>query len=183
MLPIKQKLFLNSFIIAAIVAVLLLFAISPMKNKIVDQSGALEKKRSLLYSLEQRQEHFEKLKTKYQEIEPNLNLLYKNFLKNDEFVDFIVQLENNASQTNNKQEIKLINKEQQTDLQISLGGSFPNLIRFLAQLENSIPLITVESFQITRVSKKTLGVTGDLEFSPGDVKSILNIKVLAAENK
>lgn len=172
MLPVKQKIFLNSFIITAILTSLVIFAVIPLKNRIAEQSELFKEKRSVLYSLAQKQDYMEKLKIKYQEMEPNLNLLDKYFLKTDEFVNFVVQLENAATATQNILEVKITNqKEENLALQLSVSGPFPNLLRFVVWLENTAPLINVESFNIQRISGETPVLT-----KIGDIEAVLNIK-------
>lgn len=171
MLSIKQKIFLNSLIITAILTSLVVFAVIPLKNTIAEQSELFKKERSILYSLAQKQDYMEKLKTKYQEIEPNLSLLDKYFLKTDEFVNFVVQLENAAQTTQNNLEVKITNrKEENLALQLSVSGPFPNLLHFVVWLENTAPLINIESFNIQRISGETPVLT-----KIGDVEAVLNV--------
>lgn len=171
MFPAKQKIFLNSIAITAILTSLVIFAVIPLKNTIAEQSDLFKKERSTLYSLAQKQDYMEKLKIKYQEMEPKLILLDKYFLKTDEFVNFVTQLENAATATQNNLDIKITNqKEENLALQLSVSAPFPNFLRFVIWLENTAPLINIESFNIQRMSGETPVLT-----KIGDVEAILNI--------
>lgn len=175
MLPIRQKIFLNSFIVTAILAGLVFVAVLPLKKIIAEQSDLFKEERSTLYFLTQKQDYMEKLKIKYQEMEPNLNLLDKYFLKSDEFVKFVIQMENAAQTTQNNLDVKITSqKEEDIALQISLAGPLPNIIRFVVLLENTAPLVNMESFNIQRVSGE--GLAGAKGAKIGDVETLLNIK-------
>ena len=104
------------------------------------------------------------------------------FVNPEKAIDFIVAIEKVAASTNNYQEIKEVTSPKKEEgvlyFQISLWGSFPNLIKFLARLENMEYFIDAKSLQITRIEEKELmGLTDkEITVSAGDVKSIINIK-------
>jgi len=116
------------------------------------------------------QNYLKQLETDYQEISDNLALLKSGLIDSNQAVGFFMALEQAASSTSNKIEIKA---EDFPSLTIELIGSFPNLMRFLGWLEKGKYFLEINSLQIRAIGEKEI-----LEgFSPGDVKTTLKLKI------
>lgn len=83
----------------------------------------------------------------------------KKFIEENKEVDFIVKLEEIAEKTNNKIEIAIgsLPKEQQENnvlaFNVDLAGSFPDLLRFLDEMDSLLFLTDILSLNIQRIEK------------------------------
>lgn len=105
-------------------------------------------------------------------------------LPSEDAIKFILAVENSAQATQNRESISVSNSAATTqatgakntlDFQISLWGSFPNLIKFLVYLENAPYLNTVDSLQIRRLTETDLNSPDAAGSQVGDVNSIITI--------
>lgn len=121
------------------------------------------------------------------------------FLDPDQSLNFILAVENIVKKNNLYHEIKVLtlspvsssqsgsapndqkinNQKATLPFQITLWGAFPNLMRFLNNLENLPYFVEVDSFQIYGLSDKDLNAIKSSNLNIGDIRAILNIKVYA----
>ena len=179
----KKKIYLTLIISAIVITALLLFLVVPLVNKIKSSSREILKTKSAALSYKERSDKYLKdIKDEYTGVEPKILKINNAFVNPEKAIDFIVAIEKVAALTNNYQEIREVTSPKKEEgvlyFQISLWGSFPNLIKFLARLENMEYFIDAKSLQITRIEEKELvGLTDkEITVSAGDVKSIINIK-------
>lgn len=178
----QRKIYLTLIISAIIIIALLLLLVSPLVGKIKSLSADLIEKKSMIFSYQERGgEYLETLRGEYTELEPKILEINSSFANPEKAIDFILTMERVAFLTNNYQEIKEVSStkgENVLSFQISLWGSFPNLIKFLTQIENMNYFVDSNSLQITRIDEKELKGLSDKEIavSAGDIKSIINIK-------
>lgn len=98
-----------------------------------------------------------------------------SFLTADRAVDFIVFLENLARSSGNAVEVQSVrgNGESGSDsfnFKVALAGNYPNLVNFLAQLENSPYL--------TQISRLEISQSVDSETRASILKTTADIRIL-----
>lgn len=119
------------------------------------------------------------------------------FLDPEEAIGFIYDLEKIAEQTNNEFEIQNIYTKQEAvsmepalesqetiipsiDFQVAVKGSYTNLLRFVANLEDTpyppYRLIEIESFVVNNI-KSGSQFDADQPYGSNDVRSVLNVKI------
>lgn len=97
------------------------------------------------------------------------------FLTPNRAVDFIVFLENLARSAGNAVEVQSVRGNEETggdhlDFKVALAGNYPNLVNFLAQLENSPYL--------TQVSRLEMSKSVDSETRASILRTNADIRVL-----
>ncbi|MFZ5559198.1 MAG: hypothetical protein ACOZAL_00130 [Patescibacteria group bacterium] len=168
---IKQKIFLTSGIICIIIIFLFWSGVKTLVLEIKKASALAKESQQRLLSLEKTdQNYLKQLETDYKEISNNLTLLKSGLIDSNQAVSFFMALEEAASSTSNKIEIKA---EDFPSLNIELIGSFPNLMRFLGWLENGKYFLEIDSIQTRAIGEREI-IEG---FSPGDVKTTLKLKI------
>lgn len=180
-MDIQKRLYLN-LAVSIIVFLLIISLVIPfLLGKIKQASTDLLKKREAFESWQKRQQDYVSLNKDYQAIKPELEKVNQSFLESDKILDFIVALEDSAKRSNNKYEIKVI--EQSTDaggknglttisFQVSLKGTFSNLLHFLVYLEGLPYFNEITLLQIQRASS----VSTEQEIGKGDISANLHIK-------
>ena len=170
----KNKIY--AFALAVILLILaVVFLIIPLLvSKIKSTSISLAQQKEALNNLEAKQRNFYEFNREYQQIKPDLEKIDSAFVEEGKILDFIVALENIAKQSGNKYEIKVIERPaggteqggaKSINFQISLKGSYPNLIRFLVYLEGLPYMNKVSTLQIQRIS------LDKQEFEAGNISS------------
>lgn len=180
----KQKIYITSIASTIIIIALVLILVAPLAGKIKSLSVNLIEKKGLMSSYEKRGgDYLKNLKNKYIELEPQILKINKSFIDSGRVIDFILAVEQTAALTNNYLEIKEISssieeKDRILSFQISLWGSFSNLIKFLVQLENMDYFVDSSSLQITKIEEKSLKDLTDkgIMVSAEDIKSVISIK-------
>ena len=157
----KIKIYIFFGIAVLILAVMLFMVIPYLFAKIKASSASLSQKKEIYNNLETKQKNFYQLNREYQEIKPGLEKIRLSFVDEERLLDFIVSLENIAKQSGNEYDIKVIehrtghtkNKETKAiNFQVSLKGSYPSLIKFMAYLE-ALPYLTkVSALQAQRIN-------------------------------
>lgn len=185
----KQKIYLTLSIILAIYLLTGFLIISPLISKIKYSSLAFIEKKETLEILEKEQIEFNLLKEQYKRIKPELTRIDQSLLNSEKTLDFIVALENIAEKANNNYEIKVTQLQKEPKekfsfltFQISLWGSFPNLIKFLVYLENVPYWVETDQIQIRPVGQEEIGIKkGAVNLSAGDVATNLIVKVYTSQ--
>lgn len=185
----RQKIYLTLIASAIIIIALLLFLVIPLVHNIKSLSGNLIEKKNTVESFKEKSDKYLKhLKNEYANLEPEISKINSSFIDPEKAVDFILAVERIANLTNNYQEIREISSSKEKDVlsfQISLWGSFPNLIKFLAQLENMDYFVDSSSFQITKIEENELKgfVERGILVSADNIRSTINIKVYTKNDK
>ena len=180
-MSLKSRIHLTLAILVIAVIILLVFLDIPLVKKIKTSSANIKEKNNLLASYEEKGgDYLTRLRNEYVESEPRISETRISFVESGKVIDFILALEQIAVLTGNYQEIRETTSKEKNILpfQISLWGSFPNLIRFLVQLENMKYFINVDSFVTLRIEKRDLGslTNKGIVVSIEDVKSVLEIR-------
>lgn len=181
----KQKIYITSIASTIIIIALVLILVAPLVEKIKSLSVNLIEKKGLMSSYEKRGgDYLKNLKNKYIELEPQISKINKSFIDSGRVIDFILAVEQAAALTNNYLEIKEISsstEEKILSFQVSLWGSFSNLIKFLVRLENMDYFVDSGSLQITKIEEKSLKNLTDkgIMVSAEDIKSVISIKAYA----
>lgn len=171
----KNKMYLAVSIFLALLITFFSLIITPLMAKIKNDSRLLTEKKSSLESLFQSWKKLEDSKKTYQKIQKELAGL-PFFLQKNDAIKFIMSLENMARQTNNEQNITLLNpsgkktENEPINMQVSLKGAFPDLIKFLILLENGPYFNDINSIQISRQSS-----IGETETGNNIINSTINI--------
>ena len=178
----QRKIYLTLVILAVVIIVLLFFLIRPLVAKVKAVSDDFIEKNNSLVSFEERgTDYLARLRNEYFDIESQIPEINKYFLSPDKVIDFILAIEEIATLSSNYQEIREVGSPEEDILsfQISLWGNFPNLIRFLVQLENMEYSIDIYSLQITKAGEREQGGLKEkgIVVSTGDVKSTINLGV------
>jgi len=175
--------------------IILLFFIGvvvlPLINKIKDASQEYLANQETLIRLAQRESLSLELEKHFLEYEDDIISIEGAFLDTEEeIVGLILTLENIAQEFGNIFEIKSaipsgVLVQDQTEepflsLQISIQGSFSNVLRFMASLEdNPYPpyrLMEIDTLSIKRLTGRSLAVLGE-GLEEGDLEAILQIKI------
>lgn len=187
-LSAKQKIYILGSGFALVFILIVFLIIWPLVDRITIQGEELAQKQAAIENFYQGWMNLGALKKDYQKIQADLN--ENSFLlpaKNP--INFVEMIESFAQQTKNQEQITALpgdpgqpaapDAPKNKDLlffQVSTGGSFPSLIKFLVSLENAPYYTNVSSMQITRSSAKET-TKEEYNLSPGDVRSIINLSV------
>lgn len=185
----QQKIYISTggFLVALILVIVLI--ILPLVRQIHQDSLKLIEERQAIDSFYQDWQNLKNSQKNYQEFQADL-AQFSAFLLRADAIKFITAIENMAQQTQNQQTIAVLEKAPESaaqdvaagatlDFQISLGGSFPNLIKFLIYLENAPYYNDLNSLQVSRVSQAE-GVRETSQLREGDVKTTINLSVYSA---
>ena len=158
----------------------------PLLEKIKTASQEYSANQKALFKLGKKAAMIKDLKKNYEARQADLSEIEGVFLSQEEIVKFISTLEEIALQTNNIFEIQIAQsggQEEKTpsvDFNISLSGGFPNLIRFIAYLEDTpyppYRLISLEKLTVRRLTEQSL-IALPAGLMAGDIQSVLNIKI------
>ena len=176
----KNYLLAGLFLLAFILAVAL--GALPIIRQINTSSHLLAQKNVEIESFLANWQNLEKSKSDYQVIK---NLLEEMpvYLPAKKTIEFIKILETISQQTQNSQTISVIknidsaNKTTNIlDLEISLSGSFPNLIKFLIYLENSQYYNNINSIKIAR-DKTFVETPGEAQTTEKTINTLITLSV------
>ncbi len=177
----QQKIyFLAGGLLTALVLVIFL-AIIPLFNKFASQSYELAQKKQDAEVFYQNWQSLASVRQEYAKIKADLAAA-KLLLEPDATIEFIKTLEGLAQKTGLRQEIALLDSpaapaKKQLELQTTIWGSFPQVIKFMAYLENTSYLNEVQSLQIRRLQTSDLISQNISGLSSGDVQVIINLIV------
>jgi len=183
-MTLKNKINLSLIIFSVLSISLIVFLIYPLFREIRMNSEDLISKKQKLISLEVEVESLREFQTLWQEIELNLKKIDQLFIDPKVPVEFISFLETTARDCAINIEISpslpsKIEKDPWPSLffQISSTGSFSKFLKFLAEIETSPYLIEIQNLNGRRLTEKELKLKEFENFSLGDVKTTLSIKV------
>jgi len=167
----KQKIFAISGLVIILFIFFFFLAIKPMVLEIQKVSAMVSQSRDRLLLIEQTDENYLKqIEFDYKEIVSDVNSVKSGLISSSQAVEFFMDLEETATLTSNKLEINAANFPV---LELTLTGSFSGLMRFLGWLENGKYFLEIESLDIRQIGEREVL----LGFSPGDVKTVIKIKV------
>ncbi len=160
----------------AVFILIFVFMVYPLSKNIKNSSQELVSQKKELADLELKIVNLEKFKILYKNFEEILKKIDNLFVSQELPVDFIAFLENTSDEFSLKTEIspsaaKKIGGDPWSSFvfQLSSGGSFNNLVKFIKKLENSSYLIEVQNVNISRVAAE--------KNAPSDIRAVFSIKV------
>ncbi len=177
----KSRIYLTLIILIIVVIALLVFLNIPLVKEVKTLSVDSKEKNNLLASYgEKGGDYLIQLRDEHIESGTRISEIQASFVDSEKAIDFILALEQTAVLTGNYQEIReIVSKEKNTlFFQVSLWGSFSNLIKFLAQLENMKYLVNIDSLTMLRIEERDSRglVDKGIVVSIGNVRSVLEIK-------
>ncbi len=156
----QKKIYLTLIVSIIIIIALLIFLVNPLVDKIKSLSTDLMEKKNMVFSYQERGgEYLKNLQDEYTELEPKILEINNSFADPEKAIDFILAVERIAALTNNYQEIREIDSAKEENVlsfQVSLWGSFSNLVKFLTQIENMNYFVDSDSLRIIRIKEKEL---------------------------
>ena len=183
-MTIKKKITISTVFFLVLSILLIVFLIYPLFLEIKKNSQDFLSQKQKLIALEEKVENLEKFKIVFPEISPTLEKIDNLFIDPEVPVDFIRFLEKTSQDSQISLKISpapplKIEKDPWPSLsfQLSLAGSFPNLSNFLEKLKSSFYLIEIQNLTISCLSETELKSKEFEQFSLGDVKATLSIKV------
>lgn len=183
-LTVIQKINLIALAFLAALILIVFFIAVPLINQIKNDGAELAEKKQSIELLYQDWRILENSRKEYIKIQNELNSL-PAILPAGEALKFIMLIENIAQNTANQQEVS-VNEANKTstdkslNFQIGLRGSFPNLIKFIAYLENAPYYNEIKAIQIKGFSAKELQGMKEQDranLKSGDINSTLKISV------
>jgi hypothetical protein len=185
----SKKIYIISSACALGIVLFVALVIVPLIRQISIDSQMLYQKKQIVDSFFQNWQNLENSKNNYDEIEKALQNKTV-LLTSDEAIKFILAVEDSARATQNYQTISVLEKTPTADVQsktqkrntidfqISLWGSFPNLIKFLIYLENAPYYNNISSLQINRlIANDVETLKNTVNLSVGDINSIITLSV------
>jgi len=167
----KQKIYIISGSILVLIALVVFRVIKPMIFEIGKISAMVSQSQDRLLLIESTdQTYFQQIESDYRQITDDLAIVKSGLIDNEQAVEFFMDLERIASLTYNNLEIDATNFPV---LELTLIGNFPDLMKFLGWLEKGKYFLDVESFDSRQIGEREF-LSG---FSPGQVKTIVKIKV------
>lgn len=140
-ISLKKKIILNAAIAGVILGGIIFFIIRPTVSEILKIGGEIDMQREDLENKYKRGQSLKKLTADLKTIEPQLEKLDQIFIKRDESLKFITDLEKIAENNGIDQKINLsaqgskIGDHQKIPIQIFSKGNFFNQIKYLTALE------------------------------------------------
>jgi len=183
----SKKLYITGSALTLAIILIAALVILPLINQIKISSQELVQKKQATESFYANWRNLENSKKEYQEIQNQLKEL-SFYLPSGEAIKFIQALEDIGQKTQNRENISVLkntasgesaNKENALNFQISLWGSFPDLIKFLIHLENAPYYNNINSLRISRLTESDSASTGKETsgLPAGSINSIINLSV------
>lgn len=186
-MTLKKKLITSVVFFLILSILLIVFAIFPVFSGIRENSHNFPVQKQSLAVLEREFENLQKFKRIWPEVSPSLERIDNLFFVNDprSLIDFRNSWYKNAQDSGVSLKISLAPSPQTTSadpwpataFNFTSAGPFSNLLVFLEKLQSSDYLIEIQNLNIIRLSEAELRSTEFKEFSSGDVKANLLIKV------
>ena len=158
----NKKIYISLCLFTAAALVFAFFVIHPLLTQIRENSSNFVLQKNSFAELQEREANFKKLKNFYQTYEQDLKRIDALFINSSdpvEFTAFMEFLENDAKDCGLSIEIlSLPVKKAESDAwnfnnyQLSLEGSFSNVLKFLEKLENAPYLIEISNLNTKKDS-------------------------------
>jgi hypothetical protein len=180
----KKKITISIVFFLSLIILFFVFLIYPLFLEIKNISQDFLNQKKELMAFEKRVENLKKFQKLFPKISAHLEKIDNLFVNPEVPVDFILFLERLSQESDLSLKISQnLSLEIKKDswpffsFQLNLVGSFPNLSRFLEKLESAFYLIEIQNLTINRLNEAELKSKEFEQFSLGDVKAILSIKV------
>ena len=181
----RKKIYISLIFFVAAIIVLIIFILVPLFTSIKKNSDNLLSQKENLALLQKEIETFNETKSLYEDSKANIDRVDKLFYDSDNPLDFLNFLTKNPESYNVRNEIIkmapnvniLSDPWPSISFQLLGTGSFPNLMRFLKNLEAGPYLIEISNISIKRLTEDELRGEKLKSFSLGDVSATLSIKV------
>ncbi len=167
-----QKIYLSLFCLVIIVVLSVVFLIYPFFNQVRNSSQELVLEKSRLNALSFEKENFKNIEAVYKNYQGDLDKIDKLFVDSSFPVDFISFLEKNASSSNvNLVKSSSLNKKSDEDpwpnmtFNLSLSGSFPNILKFIERIESAPYLIEITDFSTNKAGGQELKTSTNENFA------------------
>lgn len=182
----KNKINLSFVVILLAGILLVVFLILPIYKNIKVNVQELIVQKQKLMSLDEKIRNVEDFKKNHDEIKQQLEKGQGLFINSEapvEFISFLQQIVQNYHLL-----IEIVPSEPfetktepwlYINFQITIHGSFPNLLRFLEKIESSPYLIEIKSLSIERLTERDLAAEKLSGLSLGDVEANFLINVYA----
>lgn len=184
-MTIKKKINLSIIILVLLVVVSSFFLFVPLLNSIKQDSDKFSFQKEQIYLLESRIKNLENFKKASSENEVSLKKIDGIFIDPAVPVDFITFIEKTADDLGLSHKISpsssIKNKQDKwlsLVFEVNLGGSFPNLMKFLEKMENSIYLIKIKNLNISSSSGGGIKTKIGGDALSSDIESVVLIEVL-----
>jgi len=184
---IKKKIITSVVFFLILSILLIVFVIYPLFSEIKKNSRDFPVQKQSLAALEKEVENLQKFKKIWPEISPDLEKINHLFFVNEPkgLIDFRHFWEEAALASEVYLKISQAYLSQTVDTDpwpsaaftFTTAGSFSNLLNFLEKLQSSDYLIDIQDLSITRLTEAELGSPEFKQFSSGDTKAVILIKV------
>lgn len=171
-MSINKKIYISLSIVGVLTILAIFFMISPLLEKIKDNSSRLFSEKEKTAQLLQEKENLEKLEQSYNFRRSDLEKIETLLVKEDIPVEFIDFLEKTAADSNVQINISSLTKKTEKDdpwqnlfLKITANGLFADFLKFLEKLENSLYLIEVSDLNIKKTSEAEISTGVIADFS------------------
>lgn len=185
-LTVKQRIYVISGSSLAALVLFVAVIILPFIGKIYQENQKLIRQKQTIDAFYLDWKNFHDAQKNYGDFQEELSK-FDIFLDPAQAVKFISATESAAQQTQQKEEIDVLEKtagekeaagaDPVLNFKVSLQGSFSNLIKFLIRLENGSYYSDVWSLQISRVSSAEAGSQEVSGPQVGEVRSVINLAV------
>jgi hypothetical protein len=192
-MTIKKKVVALVVFFLILSILLIVFAISPLFLEIKENSYDFPAKKQELLALEKEVENLQRFKKIWPEISPDLEKINRLFFINDPrgLIDFRHFWEEAALAPEVYLKISRTHLSQTDDaapwsstaFTFTIAGSFSNLLNFLEKLQSSDYLISVQDLNIVQLTEAELRSSEFGQFSSGDTKGTILIKVYNESNE
>jgi len=176
-MAIKKRIYSTLIIFAFLIILIIVFIVFPLFCEIKNNSKELIVQKEKFVDLETKIINLEKFKVSYTELRPFLKEIDNLFVDSKAPIEFIGFLENTSKESQLKIEI-LPTSDKKTEkdfwsyltFQITSTGSFPNFLKFLEKLENSLYLVEIQNINIGKL-------IGDKDAVSDNVRANFSVKV------
>lgn len=179
-----QKTTISLAVFILTVLVFMIFIVYPLFNEIKKGSRDILAPKNTLAELETKAKNIQKYQIISKGYEQNLAKIDALFVNQAEPINFIEFLEKTASQSRLSIEISPLAQTKEEGIpwpsmnfQLTLTGSFPDLLRFLEKLESSPYLIEILNLNMRRLNEWDVSTGKFKGMSVGDINAPLSIKV------
>lgn len=167
---IKQKIYLTSGLFVIVIVFIFLGLVKPLIKEIEKASVSARDNRDRLLILERTdKDYLKQIEVDYEDVNTNLAVVKSGLIDKDQAVSFFMALEDAAFLSSNKIEIKAT---EFPTLTLDIGGTFPNLMRFVGWLENGKYFLDIDSMEIRQMTERDITEGFSAEY----VKTNLEIK-------
>lgn len=166
---LKRKIYISLLSFAGLILLFFLLVIYPLFSSIRKQSQDFISQKNYYAQLQERNNNLRELKRFSQEHQEELEKIDYLFVDPETPIDFNIFLEKTAQDSN--LQIKIFNVQLQKpepdkwnflNYQLTLIGSFPNILKFLDKIENSPYLVEIFSLNIKEFEEKIGDVRADI---------------------